>query len=73
MSPSQAISHFGTQVRLARALGICQSSVAEWVARGRIPYLRQFQIQYVTNGELAADPPAAQSADAHVEHEAVNE
>jgi len=55
MSPKQAIDHFGTQVALAAALGITQSSVAEWLQKGRIPWPRQFQIQHVTRNELKAD------------------
>jgi len=55
MSPIEAVSHFGTQVRLAEALGISQSSVSEWVDRGHIPWPRQFQIQHVSGGALKAD------------------
>jgi hypothetical protein len=56
MTPQQAIAHFGKQWDLANSLGITQSSVAEWVQRGYIPWPRQFQIQCVTAGRLQADP-----------------
>ncbi len=55
MSPSEAISYFGTQVKLAERLGIKQGSVGDWVANGYIPWPRQFQIQVATGGELLAD------------------
>lgn len=63
MKTSDAIKHFGTQQKLASALGLSQSSVAEW---GEYPpRLRQLQIAALTGGALAAEPgilpvPAAQ-------------
>lgn len=54
MTKDQAIAHFGTQVKLAEALGITQSSVALWGAHP--PAIRQLQIEAVTLGELTADP-----------------
>lgn len=60
MKTSDAIKHFGTQQKLASALGIFQSSVAEW---GEYPpRLRQLQIAALTAGQLQAEPgilPAA--------------
>lgn len=58
MTPSQAIHHFGSQTRLAQALGMAQSSVAEWVANEAIPLPRQYQIELATGGTLRADKPA---------------
>lgn len=58
MTPQDAIKYFGTQTKLATALGIYQSSVAEWVGNGAIPLTRQYQIQLATNGALQADVPA---------------
>lgn len=55
MNFDQIISHFGTQQRAADALGLSQSSVAEWKKNG-IPEGRQFQIQVITEGALMADP-----------------
>ena len=54
MKTSDAIKHFGTQQKLANALGIFQSSVAEW---GEYPpRLRQLQIAALTGGHLQAEP-----------------
>lgn len=58
MTPHDAIHHFKTQTRLATALGMSQSSVAEWVANGYIPLPRQYQIELATDGALKADKPA---------------
>ena len=54
MQTSDAIAHYGTQVRLAAVLGINQSSVSTW---GEFPPpLRQLQIEAATHGELRAEP-----------------
>lgn len=58
MTPEAAIKHFGTQTKLAQALGLAQSSVAEWAANQSIPLSRQYQIELATNGQLKADQPA---------------
>jgi DNA-binding transcriptional regulator YdaS (Cro superfamily) len=58
MSPKQAIDHFGSQAKLARALGVKQPSVFAWVAEGEIPLPRQYQIELATAGVLRADLPA---------------
>ena len=64
MTPKQALDHFGTQQRIARALGMAQSSVAEWFAAGRIPEGRQYQIELATGGALRADRPALREREA---------
>jgi len=58
MTPQQAITHFGTQTKLARSLGLAQSTVAEWSTNQEIPIARQYQIELATNGSLKADLPA---------------
>ena len=53
MRTEHAVSHFGTQVKLAAAIGITQSSVSTW---GEYPPpLRQLQIEALTDGELRAE------------------
>jgi DNA-binding transcriptional regulator YdaS (Cro superfamily) len=54
MKLKDVLNHFGTQAALARALGMSQPSVNRWVQTKRIPYLRQCQIQVVTNGQFLA-------------------
>ena len=39
----------------ARALGITQPTIANWVARGRIPALQQLRIERATGGKLRAE------------------
>lgn len=56
MSPADVISHFGTQVNVASALGITQPTVSEWVQNGYVPLGRQYEIQVLTGGKLKADP-----------------
>lgn len=55
MKPKDALSHYGTQLALADALNLKQSSIAKWVKSGAIPQLRQLQIESITNGKLKAD------------------
>jgi DNA-binding transcriptional regulator YdaS (Cro superfamily) len=54
--------HYGTQVSIAQALGIAQSSVSGWFQSGRIPDGRQYQIELATEGALRADKPALRQA-----------
>lgn len=58
MSPKQVIEYFRTQIGVAEALGIAQSSVAGWIEAGEVPEVRQYQIELATNGQLRADLPA---------------
>lgn len=53
VTTQDAIKHFGTQLGVANALGMAQSSVAEW---GKFPpKLRQIQLEHVTRRELRAE------------------
>jgi DNA-binding transcriptional regulator YdaS (Cro superfamily) len=54
MLKKDAIAHFGSQRRVAEALGIKQPSVANWPEI--VPPLRQVQLEVVTQGKLKADP-----------------
>lgn len=54
MTKDEAVAAFGTQVRLAEALGMSQGSVSLW---GEYPPpLRQLQIEALTGGKLRAEP-----------------
>lgn len=63
MKPKEAVEFFGTQARLARAVGAAPSSVAEWLQIGYIPEGRQYQIELATGGLLKADLPACRVND----------
>ena len=52
MTKDEAISHFGSQAALARALGITQPTICGW---GDFPpFERQQQIERVSGGQLKA-------------------
>ena len=55
----QVIQHFGTQVKLAAALGITQPTVSQW--RGTVPARYQYQLEVITGGTLKADPSLGNS------------
>lgn len=54
MKTSDVIAFFGTQVKTAEALGMAQSTIAEW--RDEPPPIRQIQLEVITAGKLKADP-----------------
>lgn len=57
MQINQVLEHFGeSQTKVAKALGIAQSNVARWVKSGKVPYLRQCELQLATKGRLKAGP-----------------
>lgn len=49
-----AVSHFGTQQKLADALHIKQGAISSW-NRERIPLARALQVEKITDGKLKAD------------------
>lgn len=53
MTRDEAVAFFGSQLKLAKRLGITQGSVSLWA--GGIPPLRQLQIERLTKGKLRAD------------------
>jgi len=55
MTKDEAIRYFGTQTKLAKALGVSQSTVSEWVD---LPEGRQYQLEIATGGVLKAEKPA---------------
>jgi DNA-binding transcriptional regulator YdaS (Cro superfamily) len=54
MTPTEACTFFNSQSDLARAVGVTSQAVNKWIAQGRIPLGRQFQIQVLTRGKLRA-------------------
>ena len=54
MTKADAIKHYGTQQKLAAALGLSQATISGW---GEFPPpLRQLQMQKITKGKLRAEP-----------------
>ena len=56
MTPHDVISHYGTQAAAADALDLSQPSISDWVRAGSVPWLRQLDIERMTNGALRANP-----------------
>jgi DNA-binding transcriptional regulator YdaS (Cro superfamily) len=56
MDPRAAIEWAGSQAELARRLGIRRASVSLWVAAGRVPEPRAYQIQVISKGAVKVDP-----------------
>ncbi|HCF6640419.1 TPA: Cro/CI family transcriptional regulator [Pseudomonas aeruginosa] len=50
MTKAQAIEHFGSISKLAKALGISYEAIRQWE---EVPELRQYQIERLTKGKLA--------------------
>jgi hypothetical protein len=55
MKPNDLTKFYKTQVAAGAAVGLSQSRVAVWQARGAIPIERQCQYELVTHGALKAD------------------
>ena len=51
MKKDEVLAYYGTQVKLAQALGISQAAVAQW---REVPMLRQYQIERLTSKALKA-------------------
>jgi hypothetical protein len=54
MTTEEAIKHYGTQWKLAKALGTVQSTISSWGTYP--PKLRQLQLQQLTKSRLKAEP-----------------
>jgi DNA-binding transcriptional regulator YdaS (Cro superfamily) len=54
MTTQDAISHYGSQQKLATALGIKQPTVSGWGTYP--PAIRQIQLERLTRGRLKAEP-----------------
>jgi len=54
MKTVEAITFYGTQTKLAEALGMGQSTISEWPEYP--PSARQLQIERITIGALKAEP-----------------
>ncbi|MCU8012213.1 Cro/CI family transcriptional regulator [Shewanella sp. SM74] len=52
MTKEEAVKFYGSQSKLAKALGINPASVSQW--GDDVPELRAFQIERLTGGQLKA-------------------
>lgn len=53
MTTQEAVEFFGTRQKMAEALGIWVTATYQW---GECPpFVRQYQIEVVSNGELKAE------------------
>lgn len=55
MTIEEAVSYYGTAVKLCRELGIAKQNVTHWRKRGYIPFYQQLRIQEFSDGQLKAD------------------
>ncbi|WP_088211118.1 Cro/CI family transcriptional regulator [Shewanella sp. Shew256] len=55
MKKAAAIDHFGSQVKLAAAIGVSQAAISKWP--DDVPELRAYQIELLTEGKLKAVSP----------------
>lgn len=55
MKPSDLLTIYDTQLDVAKVLNIAAASVNRWFTTGKIPLLRQYQIECITKGKLKAD------------------
>lgn len=53
MTFDEALRYFGTQARMARAVGVSRAAILKWT--DGVPLLRQYQLERVTGGDLVAD------------------
>ena len=51
---NEIIRRFGSQVELARQLGVTQAAVAQWVSDEKVPPYRAIQIERITDGQFKA-------------------
>ncbi|MGL6122109.1 MAG: Cro/CI family transcriptional regulator [Shewanella sp.] len=52
MKKDLAIAHFGSQMKLAKAIGVTQAAISKWP--DDVPELRAYQIERVTGCKLKA-------------------
>lgn len=53
MKTKDVIAHFGSQQEVAKVLRIHKSAVSQW--GDKVPRLRAYQLERITNGALSVD------------------
>lgn len=56
MTKTEVIAHFGGVSQVAKALGLSYEAVRQWPEK--IPKLRQYEIERLTEGKLSVAQPA---------------
>lgn len=55
MTIDEVIQHFGNLHKACIALNIAGQNLTKWKAQGYIPYLQQYRLAELTEGELMPD------------------
>jgi hypothetical protein len=55
MKPDKALSRYGSQTELAKALGVSRQVVHNWVKRGRVSLEGQLELQHLTGGKIRVE------------------
>jgi DNA-binding transcriptional regulator YdaS (Cro superfamily) len=55
MTINQVLEFVGTQYNLSRVLGVSESAVSNWIARGGLPAKQQLLLEIMSEGALKAD------------------
>lgn len=55
MTLDEALNHYKTGYKLAKAIGIAPQSIQKWKNIGKIPLVSQYRIQQETGNALLAD------------------
>lgn len=58
MTPEQVVTFFGSRRAAAEACQVHYQTIYDWIVAGKIPRMRQFFIQELTNDELKVDEMA---------------
>ena len=55
MNIHEVANYFGSLNRACKALQIASSNMTKWRQKGYIPYLQQFRLAMITEGQLMPD------------------
>lgn len=50
-----ALTHYGTSRAIARVLDVTEQAVAQWKAKGKVPWYQALRLQEKTEGKLTVD------------------
>ena len=55
MTPIDVVTHYGSKIKVAAAVGVSITTVENWLKRGKLNKLTQLAIQTLTEGALKAE------------------